>query len=139
MVVHLAAGDGRRVLVEEAHDVSDQPGLGLSALAQEDQVVAGQDAALQCRQHRSVEPDDRGEQLLPPAQRGQEVGSELLLHGAVGIAAGAELADRGRKGHGEQGIVRPAKRPARPLQDDAADVALELPLGAPATDLGGQH
>src|SRR4029453_12506811 len=102
MVVHLAAGDGRRFLVEEPHHVSDQPGLGLSALTKQDQVVAGEDATFQGREHRRIEPDDRGEQLLPQAQPGQKIGPELLLYGAVGIADGTKFTDGARAGHGVQ-------------------------------------
>ena len=43
VVVDLAAAHDRRLLVEERHQASDDAGLGLAALAQEDDVLPGED------------------------------------------------------------------------------------------------
>jgi hypothetical protein len=95
MVVDLAAGDDRGLLVHELHQVADQPGLGLASFAEQDEIVAGEDPSLERRKHGIVEPDHAGEQRLTLAQLRQEVVAKLLLQRPVGVAGRAELADRG--------------------------------------------
>src|SRR5204863_9348330 len=60
------------------------------------QIVACQDASLQGRQHRLVEPDDRWEQWLATGQPGQQVPPELFLDRPVPMARVTQLADRAR-------------------------------------------
>ena len=83
-------------MVEQLDQVPDQPGLGLAPLTQQDQVVTGQDAALQGGQHGFVEPDDRGEQRLAAGQPGQEVLPELFLDRPVPMVGRTQLTDRSR-------------------------------------------
>ena len=67
VLVELAAGDHRRPLVEQADEGADQPGLALAALAEQHEVVAGQQRALDLGQHGVVEADDAGEGSSPAA------------------------------------------------------------------------
>jgi hypothetical protein len=99
MVVDLAALDRRNMLVQEVDQVPDQPGLGLSPLAEEDQVVPGQQAPLQPGNDRVVEADDAGEQLLAPAHPVEEVLPELLLHRPIAEPGGPEMTEGGRAVH----------------------------------------
>ena len=71
VVVDLAAGDDRRPLVEQADQRPDQPGLALPALAEEDDVVAGEQGALDLGQHGVVEADDAREGEVPGPQPGR--------------------------------------------------------------------
>ena len=96
MIVDLAPLDDGHLGVEELDHRAHEARLGLAALAQQDQVVAGQDAALQRRQHGVVEPDEAGEEVLAGLQPREQVVAELLLHGSVGVARGPELADGAR-------------------------------------------
>ena len=112
MVVDLTSGDERDLAVEKIHDRPKEAGLRLTALAEQDQVVAGQDPAFERGQHRLVEADDAREQLITMFQLAKQVRAELFLDGAVGVAGGAKLADRGGAGgvHADQGSERLRKR-----------------------------
>ena len=98
VVVDLAAVDDRRPLVEQGHQGADQPGLALAALAEQHDVVAGEQRALQGRQDGLVEPDDALEPGLAGPQQLEQVLADLGLHGAVSVAGGAQLAERGSGG-----------------------------------------
>ena len=74
VVVDLASGDLGAPLVEQGGHGAHQPGLALAALPQQHQVVAGQDRALQLRQHGVVEADDAGEGRLRRAQPAEQIG-----------------------------------------------------------------
>ena len=103
MVVDLAPLDDRNLVIEEFDHRPHEAGLGLATLPEQDQVVAGQDAALHRRQHGVVEPNEAGEEIGSGFQAGEEVLAELLLHGAIGVARGPELADgAGWFGHDDQ-------------------------------------
>ena len=79
VLVELGAGDHRRPLVEQADQRADQPGLALAALAEQHDVVAGEQGPLELGQHGVVEADDAGNAGLAGAQPGQQVVAELLL------------------------------------------------------------
>src|SRR2546430_75126 len=83
----------------------------MATIAQQDQVVAGQDPPLQRGEHRLLEPDDRREQGLASRQAVQEVVAQLVLHGAVDVARGAELADG--RGRGDR-FHEPVRVPGNP-------------------------
>ena len=68
--MQLGAGDDRRPLVEQADDRADQPGLALAALAEQDDVVPGEQGALEVGQHGLVEADDAGEPVVARRIRG---------------------------------------------------------------------
>src|SRR5439155_19035849 len=134
MVVHLAAGGDRREGIEQADHVADEPGLGLAPLAEEDDVVAGQDAPLERGQHGIVEPHDGWEQRLASSQALQEVLSKLVLHGPVGEARGAEFAEGGRSDvvcHGSR-VATGAPSAAGALSSPTI-----APLSAPCRNRGG--
>jgi hypothetical protein len=57
VVVDLRAGHDRQPLVEQADHGPDDPGLGLAPLAQQDDVVAGQDGVLQLGQDGVLEAE----------------------------------------------------------------------------------
>jgi hypothetical protein len=110
VVVDLAAGDHRRPLVEQPGDGAHQPGLALAALAEEHDVVAGEQGALQLGQHGVVEPDDAGERVTTCAQCRDQVGADLGLHAAVLQPLGSQRAEGHRTGteleSGHAGKVR---------------------------------
>jgi hypothetical protein len=79
VVVDLAPGHDRRPLVEELAEGTHQAGLALPALAEQHQVVPGQQRALQLREHGVVEADDPREGGVPRAQPLEEVLADLGL------------------------------------------------------------
>ena len=70
VVVDLRVGDDREPLVEQADHGADDPGLGLAALSQQDDVVSGQNRVLHLRQDGVLEPEDAGHQGLPGGDAG---------------------------------------------------------------------
>ena len=71
VLVDLAAGDDRRPLVEQPDQGADQPGLALAALAEQHQVVAGEQGPLELGQDGVVEADDAGEAVLAGGAAGR--------------------------------------------------------------------
>ena len=69
----LGAGDHRRPLVEQADQRAQQPGLALAALAEEHDVVAGEQGPLELRDHRGVEPVQTRPRVAPLAQGVEQV------------------------------------------------------------------
>jgi hypothetical protein len=94
MVVDLAAFDRWRPLVQQPGQGPDQPCLTLAALAQEDDVVPGDDGALQVGKHRLAESDDAREGILSGPQPLEQVVPEFLLDGAKLVSASPQLAER---------------------------------------------
>ena len=114
VVVDLAAGDGGAPLVQQLHQGAHQPGLALAALAEQHQVVAGEQGALELGQDGVVEADDAGEGRLARTQPVEQVGADLLLHRARGVAGVTQLAQRRRAvrvAHGPT-LRLPVKEPA---------------------------
>ena len=68
------------------------------ALAEQHQVVAGQQGGLELGQHGVVEADDAGEGRLARAEPGEQVLPQLVLGAARGPAGGAELGEGRRLG-----------------------------------------
>ena len=117
VVVEFAAGDDRDLIVQQVDHLPDQAGLGLPALAQQDDVLAGQDGVFQLGNDRLVEADDAGKHRLLGAYLGDQVPAHLLAHRNRLVTAIAEFADGGGqsviRGHGigpsfGQGRVPPA-------------------------------
>ena len=96
VVVDLAAAHHRRLLVEEGHQAADDARLGLSALAQEDDVLPGEYGVLHLGNDRVLIPHDAGEQGAPLAHAGHQVPADLLPDGQRPVAGLAELAEGGR-------------------------------------------
>ena len=103
VLVELAADQHRRPLVEQADQGADEPGLALAALAEQDQVVPGDERALDLGDDGVLEPDDAGQRGLAGGQPGEQVVADLGLDRPGGGAAGAELAQRCRPGSGGMG------------------------------------
>jgi len=87
MVVDLASGDHRRPFIEQAGQSTDQPGLALAALAEQDDVVPRNQGALQMRQDRLTEPEDAGKGIFARAQPGEQVLPHLVLDAPELMAA----------------------------------------------------
>ena len=64
VVVDLGTRDDRHPLVEQVDQRADHAGLGLTALAEEDHVVAGQECVLELGEDGVVVAEDLGEQRL---------------------------------------------------------------------------
>src|SRR5205823_9810076 len=69
----------------------DQPGLTLAALAEQDDVMPGDQGALEMGQDALAEPDDAGEGVLARPHHGEQVVPDLFLDAAVLVAAGAQF------------------------------------------------
>ena len=69
IVVDLAAGDDRHPLVEQAGERADDARLGLAALAEEDDVVTGEQCVLQLRHDRVLVAEHAVEQRLAGGDR----------------------------------------------------------------------
>ena len=63
----LRAHEGRDDFVQEIDEQPRHPRLGLAALAEEHDVLAGEDGVLDLRDHRLLVADDGGEERLPAA------------------------------------------------------------------------
>ena len=64
VVVHLGAGHDGEPLVEQVEHQADHPGLGLAALSEENDVVAGQQGGLHLGDDGVFIAPDAGEQVL---------------------------------------------------------------------------
>ena len=99
VVADLAAGERRHRLVEERHERPGQAALGLAPLAEQDQVLAGQERVLDLGQDGLVEADDAGEDALAALELPDEVLADLGLDGARRVACLTKLADGSRLRH----------------------------------------
>jgi hypothetical protein len=100
IVEDLGAGDVGLPLVQQPDQRAHQPRLALATLAEQHEVVAGEQRPFQLGQHGVVEPDDAGERRLPGAQMPEEVRADLVLDGAGGPAGGTQLAEGADPGEG---------------------------------------
>ncbi len=123
VVVDLATGDDGRPLVQQADERADEAGLALAALAEQHDVVAGEQRALDLGDHRVVEADDAGQGRLAGAEPANEVLADLGLHAAVHVPGGAKVTqsrDGGRCAHPNDATTRVVKRATsaagRPVQ-----------------------
>ena len=82
VVVDLRAGHDRHPLVEEIDEGADDAGLGLPPLAQEDDVVPGQQGVLQLGEDGVVVAEDAGDQRSAGRDAPGGVGADLVLDGA---------------------------------------------------------
>ncbi len=96
VVVDLAARDDWRLLVEQIHQTARDARLRLAALAQQHDVLPGENRVLDLRNDTILVADDAGEQLLIRANLADQVLAHLLLDGLDAIAALTKLAYRCR-------------------------------------------
>ena len=95
VVVELAAVNDGDALVQQADHGANQAGFGLAALAQQDDVLAGQDGVFQLGDDGLLEADDAGKDWLFGADLGNQVAADFLAHGDGLVAAVAEFAEGG--------------------------------------------
>src|SRR5213594_3522431 len=79
IVVDLAAGQHRDLLVEQAHQQPRDARLGLAALAEKDHVLPGQDRVLDLRHDGVVVADDPGQEGVALPEPGDQIVAQLLL------------------------------------------------------------
>src|SRR5439155_16434063 len=93
VVVDLAAADDGDALVEQRDQRTQQARLGLAALAEEDDVLAGEDGVLQLRDDAVVVAADAGEEGLAGGELADQVAAQLGLDGLDAVLGLAELAE----------------------------------------------
>ncbi|MPM52677.1 hypothetical protein SDC9_99437 [bioreactor metagenome] len=96
VLAELGAGDHRGPLVEQPDEGPQQPGLALAALAEQDDVVARDEGALQLGEHRVAEAVQARPRVLTPAEHAEEVVADLLTHTPQPVPAGTQFAERTR-------------------------------------------
>src|SRR5664279_5642550 len=79
VIVDLAAGHHRGPFVEQPHEGADQPGLALTALAEHDDVVPGQQRPLDLGNDGVVEADDARQRWLAGGESADQVLPDLGL------------------------------------------------------------
>src|ERR1017187_6127600 len=110
VVVDLAAGDRRDGIVEEGAEASEQAGLGLAALAEEDEVLAGEDGVLELRDDRFLVAEDALEEGVAGGEAAGQVAAQLRAHGPDAVLGATQLADGGRPGLCHDVHLTPASR-----------------------------
>jgi hypothetical protein len=98
VVIELAAADDGDRLVEEADEQPRHPGLGLPSLAEEDEVLAGEDGVLDGGQHGLVVAHDARKDRLALAEPREQVGAQLLLDAPAAPAGSSERTEGRRAG-----------------------------------------
>ncbi len=78
-VVHLAPGDDRDLFVQEIHELTQDAALGLTAKAQQDEVVPREHGVHHLRHDGILEPHDAGEDLVARLQHADQVVAHLVL------------------------------------------------------------
>ena len=94
IVVDLASRDDGDPLVEQVDHGADQASLRLASLAEEDDVVLGEDRVLDLGYDGVVVADDAGEEVFALLDLGDEVAAELLLHRGATVGAPFQCAKR---------------------------------------------
>ncbi len=113
MIVDLAAGDDRSPLVEQAGERADEPRLALAALAEQHQIVAGEQGALDLGCDGVVEPHDAGQRRLARREAGDQIAADLGLDAAMEVARATKFAER-RDGGGSHPIDATWRLPCLP-------------------------
>ena len=70
-----------------------QPRLALTALAEQDDVVFGDQRALELRDDGVLEAEDAGPHVAALAERGQQVLADFGLHAPLAVPGRAQLAE----------------------------------------------
>ena len=105
VLTEVGAGDDRCPLVEQTDHGAQQPGLALTALAEQDDVVPGDQSPLELRDDGGLEAVQAGPGVAAFGERGQEVVPDLDPQGLLDVPRLAELAD-GRNGGCRSGCRR---------------------------------
>ena len=87
VVVHLRVREDGDLRIQEPGHLAEDPALGLTPEAEEDQVLARQDRIDELGDDRIVVSPDAGKELAASPKLGDEVGADLILDGAGGISA----------------------------------------------------
>ncbi len=82
-------------LVEQVHQAARDACLGLAALAEQDDILPGEDGVLNLRDDGLLIADDAGEYLFASAHLPHQVLAHLVLDGKHAVATIAELPDGG--------------------------------------------
>ena len=125
VVVDFTSLDRRNQLVEQPHEPTDDPALGLPALAEKYHVVAREHGVLDLRENGLVVADDSGHDRVVVAQASDEISPNLFTNGknshsvSPEFAQGQLTAHRGVEYRGDDlprqpGIQTPPKEPASP-------------------------
>jgi hypothetical protein len=105
VVVHLAPGQHRHLVVQQLDQGAHDARLGLAAQAEQDEVVAGEDGVDELRYHGVVVADDAGKHRRPGREPAQQVVAHFVAHAAAragGPAGVFQLAERSRLVHADQ-------------------------------------
>ncbi len=100
IVVNLAPGDDRNVVVEQIDQRAEDAALGLTAQAEQDEVVPRQDRVDDLRHDRLVVADDAREERRTRLQAIDQVPADFVLHRASAQPAGRNLAAKLAEGRG---------------------------------------
>ena len=100
----MAAADDGNDVVQQPHEQAREARLGLPPLAEEDEVLAGQDRVLDGGQDRLVETDDPGEDRHAFSESRKKVCPQLLLDGPRPPAGGPQLPQGDRTDVGLLGV-----------------------------------
>src|SRR5688572_8994877 len=95
MLAQLGSVNHGRPLVEQTCEASQQPGLALTPLAQQNDVVTGEEGALQLRDDRGVESVNARPWIAPVRERRQEVLAQFDAQRPIGVTRRAQLTRRG--------------------------------------------
>src|SRR3990170_1577290 len=95
VIVKLGVGEVWEPRIQQTDQRPRDPALGLPALTEEDDVLAGQDGVLQLRKNRLVVAQDSRQEGLIRPNRGEEIGAHLLLDAPRAIARGTQLSEGG--------------------------------------------
>ena len=103
VAVDFAAGHFGDGLVQQIDHTADEPRFGLPPLAQQNDILPGQDGVFQLGNHRLLKADDAGEDDFFGADFGDEVMADFLADGPGLVAAFPQGADGGRAAGGVGG------------------------------------
>jgi hypothetical protein len=107
VVVDLAAGEDRDLLVEQVHELPHDPALRLAAQAEQDEVLPGEQRVHDLRHDRVLVADMPGKSTSPAASRRSRFERSSSFTAAL-VARGFELREGGGAllGHRYVSLVR---------------------------------
>src|SRR5215216_6610379 len=96
VIMDLASSDLRAPFIQKPSDRPHQPGLTLTALTEQHEIMAGEYRAFELRQHCLVEADNAREGVASSPKPLNQVVAKLSLDPAIHISGRPELAPRDR-------------------------------------------